>query len=121
MRRRDWRRCASVAAWASPCASSDRRKGSHGGVGGDAEGHRAGICASRESAFGLLRAPSCPLCEPLLLLLLLIVPMRLGAVAAGAHRAPAPVAALAAVEEQPSAFGIGALPHALKPRPDQQV
>ena len=39
-----------------------------------------------------------------ILLLPQIMPVRLGAVAAGAHRAPAPVAALAVVEEQPAAL-----------------
>ena len=38
----------------------------------------------------------------------MIMPSRLGAVAAGRHRAPAPFAGAAVVEEQPAAFGIGA-------------
>ena len=47
--------------------------------------------------------------------------MRLGAVAASTHRAPAAVAALAVVEEEPLAFRIGAMAHPREPLADQQV
>src|SRR6185437_16217475 len=40
-----------------------------------------------------------------------VVAMRFGAVAAGAHRAPAAIAALAVVEEQPDALRVGTAPH----------
>ena len=40
------------------------------------------------------------------------MPVRLGTVAARTHRAPAAVAALAAVKKQPTARRVGTLPHA---------
>src|SRR4051812_45090748 len=54
-------------------------------------------------------------------LALVIMPAGLGAVAAGRHRAPAALARPAVVEEQPAAFGVGAAPHPIEPRPGEQV
>src|SRR5689334_12875819 len=55
------------------------------------------------------------------LLVLVIVAPGLGAVAAGRHRAPAPLAGAAVVEEQPAAFRIGAAPYLVEARTGQQV
>src|SRR6185436_16790659 len=49
------------------------------------------------------------------------MPPRLGAVAAARHRAPAPLAGAAVVEEQPAAFRIGAAPDLVELRAGQQV
>ncbi len=54
-------------------------------------------------------------------LALVIVAPGLGAVAAALHRAPAPLAGAAVVEEQPAAFGVGAAPDPVEARAGQKV
>src|SRR5882757_5354229 len=74
-------------------------------------------CLCGACAMVLSQQEPCP--RDSVLAALVIMPLGFGAVAAGRHRAPAPLAGAAVVEEEEETVGIGAAPHLLELLPGQ--